>query len=231
MAENRISVIIPTLNEETRLGGLLSQIAGTPGIEVIVSDGGSTDRTLEVCRTKAVRWVSSPAGRGAQLNSGASIAKGEVLFFLHADSQVEQRVFGDIRQAVRNGRDWGCCSLSFNEPTWFFRALAAASRLRVRLFSSCYGDQGIWCLQDLFRQTGGFPDFPFLEDLAFSRRLRRCQRAVMVAGKVITSTRRFRQHGLWITLMKMQVVKVLFRFGVSPGRLLAFYQGAKRSAD
>ncbi|MHB1125849.1 MAG: TIGR04283 family arsenosugar biosynthesis glycosyltransferase [Bacillota bacterium] len=223
----KISVIIPTLNEETSIASLLSRLIGITGIEIIVSDGGSTDRTAEQCRAMGVIFLPGPPGRGRQLNVAVRHASGDALFFLHADSIVEENVFNDIRQALHSGDGWGCCSLYFNEQSFFFRLLGAASRWRARIFSSCYGDQGIYCSRGLFNQIGGFPEIPFLEDLAFSHHLRRMHKARMLPGKIITSTRRFRQYGLWKTLLKMQVVKTLFSLGVPPARLLEFYQAGR----
>ena len=220
-----ISVIIPTLNEEGHIGELLRQLEQVPDLEVIVSDGGSRDRTLAICRSLGIKTVSGPAGRGRQLNAGARAATGDILFFLHADSCPEERAFPEIRRA---GHNWGCCSLVFNENTLFFRLVAAASRRRAQFTSSCYGDQGIFCTRELSNRVGGYPEFPFLEDLAFSHRLRRREKARVLPARIVTSTRRFRQYGPGRTLLKMQMVKLLFFLGVPPARLLGFYQGVKK---
>ncbi|WXJ90390.1 hypothetical protein MTKAM_19820 [Moorella thermoacetica] len=221
-------MIIPTLNEEGYIGDLLRKLVQVPDLEIIVSDGGSRDRTLAICRSLGIRTVSSPAGRGRQLNAGAGAATGDIFFFLHADSCPEEQVFPEIRQAVAEGSSWGCCSLVFSENTLFYRLVAAASRSRARFTSSCYGDQGIFCTRELFNRVGGFPEFPFLEDLAFSHRLRRQEKARVLQARIVTSTRRFRQNGPGRTLFKMQLVKLLFILGVPPARLIGFYQGAKK---
>jgi rSAM/selenodomain-associated transferase 2 len=228
MADYKISIIVPTLNEEANLGKLLQRWAKTPDLEIIISDGGSTDNTERVAGEWPVLWVSGPPGRGGQLNRGVQRASGDILLFLHADTHLEKHIFTDIRMAVRDGGHWGCCSLEFDKATPFFRILGAASRLRVKIFSSCYGDQGIFCKKDFFFQIGGFPEWPFLEDLAFSQKARKYSPAKIIPGRIITSTRRFQRYGQWRTLYKMQVVKGLYYLGVPPEKLFLFYQGKQK---
>lgn len=223
MAKTRVSVIIPTLNEERNIRPLLKQLKDQPGVEVIVSDGGSTDKTPQICSEYAVTFLSGCAGRGRQLNAGAEAAVGEALFFLHADSLVDTTVFDSIRAALNRGWRWGCCTLSFDEEHWLFHLLALASRLRAALFGSCYGDQGIFCERNLFFQVGGFPDLPIMEDLCLSKKLRKYCPVRVLPDKIITSSRRFKQGGLFKVVLKMQVIKMLFAFGVPAQRLARFY--------
>ncbi|NPV92768.1 MAG: glycosyltransferase family 2 protein [Firmicutes bacterium] len=230
MQRNKISVIVPTLNEEANLGRLLERLAGEEGLEVIVSDGGSTDRTGEIAREWGVTLVNGPAGRGRQLNQGIEASSAEILLFLHADSDWEKGLFDEVRQAVTDDQAWGCCTLRFSENTLFFRLVAAGSNLRVRLFSSCYGDQGIYCSRRLLAQAGGFPETPFMEDLILSSRLRRISRAGRLKSVMVTSTRRFRKHGPLRTLLKMQTVKLLYLLGVPLSKLINFYEGRGKRA-
>lgn len=224
MIKARVSVIIPTLNEERNIGPLLMQLEDQPGVEVVVSDGGSTDKTPQICSEYATRFLSGRSGRGRQLNAGAEAASGEVLFFLHADSLVDATVFDSIRAALNNGWRWGCCSLSFDEERWFFHLVALASRLRAALFGSCYGDQGIFCERNLFFQVEGFPDLPIMEDLCLSKKLRNYCPVTVLPDKIITSSRRFKQGGLFKVVLKMQMIKLLFAFGVPAQRLERFYR-------
>lgn len=224
MTETQVSVIIPTLNEEQNIEPLLTQLMGRPGVEIIVSDGGSTDKTLHICGAYPVKIVSGPPGRGRQLNAGFAAATGDILFFLHADTRIEPRVIDDIRNAVEAGAKWGCCTVCFDEDTLFFRLVAAASRLRAAFFSSCYGDQGIFCERGLFITVGGFRDIPIMEDVCLSRCLRRHCPARIISGRVITGSRRFRQGGLFKTIFRMQALKILFALGVSAERLASRYK-------
>jgi len=224
----KISVIIPTLNEAKAIGMLIKCLKGIPELEIIVSDGGSTDGTIEQIRQSGIVVVQSKPGRGVQLNAGVQAASGPILFFLHADSQLQVSVIAQIRQAVSMGGQWGCCQLTFDEDTRFFRILAKTSDWRARYLSMCYGDQGIYCTRTFFDSVGGFQDWAFLEDLEFSQRARRRIRACVLKDQITTSTRRFRKHGLWRTLWKMQGVKILFALGFSLSYIERFYQAGGR---
>lgn len=222
-----ISVLIPTYNEEQNIGPLLERLVKQPGTEIIVCDGGSTDRTAEICAAYPVKFIRGPRGRGLQLNAGAEVATGEILFFLHADSLVDPGVFPEIRQAVANNYLWGCCTLHFDDRSLFFRAVAFGSRLRAKIFSLCFGDQGIFCQRRFFWEQGGFPPIPLMEDLALSRKLRRRLRARVLSSPIITSSRRFKEGGCLRTLLLMQKLKLLYYLGVSPERLAFMYQGRR----
>lgn len=224
MEQRLISVIIPTYNEEKNICGLLDCLSGIPGLEVVVSDGGSNDETKLLCSQYPVKLIEAPLGRGSQLNAGAQVSDGEILFFLHADSRVKPVVFDDIREAVNSGHRWGCCTIEFDESSLFFSALTLGSRLRARLFSRCYGDQGIYCERDLFFMAGGFPPIPIMEDIGLSRRLRYYSPAHVVPGKVITSSRRFKKGGPLRTLIRMQIIKLLYAAGVPAERLSRIYR-------
>ena len=219
-----ISVIIPTYNEEQIIGQLLTSLISVPSLEIIVSDGGSQDATRSICEGFAIQFISGLLGRGTQQNAGARRATGDILCFLHADSKLENRVFEEIQQTVEQGREWGCCTLSFDAKGLFFKYLAWISNLRAKYFSVCFGDQGIFCTAELFLAVGGFRQYPLMEDLDLSKRLRKVSRANVIHGKIVTSARRFTQGGSWRTLIKMQVLQLLFHLGVNPDKLASIYR-------
>lgn len=226
----KISVIIPTLNDQRKVAELLAhltelanQMADKSELELIVSDGGSQDDTLEVCTRYPVTLVNSLPGRGMQLNNGAAKARGEFFLFLHADSAVSGEMFEQLADAAERDVKWGCFTLGFTEKSCFFTLLAWCSSLRARLLSSCYGDQGIFCQRGLFRQVGGFPEIPLMEDLVFSRKMRRLGKATLLSTRLVTSPRRFLEEGMIHTVIKIQVLKLLFYLGVSPVRLAKMY--------
>lgn len=159
------------------------------------------------------------------------VASGDILLFVHADSRLAVSAIAQIRQAVIRGAQWGCCQLKFDEEVQFFRILAKTSDWRARYLSMCYGDQGIYCTRNFFDSVGGFPDWAFLEDLEFSRRARRRVKACVLKDQIITSTRRFRKHGLWRIFWKMQGVKVLFALGFPLSYIERFYQAGGRGKE
>ena len=224
----KISVIVPILNEEKCLSELLESLQLISNIEIIISDGGSSDRSPEICSRYPVKMVTGSAGRGMQLNRGAQLATAPVLLFLHADCQFEPIVVEQVLEAIKEGYHWGCATMDFDERLPFYRGLAFFSNLRARYWKSCYGDQAIWCRKDVFLNIGGFPDIPLMEDQAFSHHLRSKHRFRVVSGRVITNTRRFKDGGPLITLIKMQVLKVLYFLGVSPERLYDYYHQGRR---
>lgn len=224
----KMSIVIPTLNEEKQLPLLLEKLVQLEDMEIIVSDGGSTDQTVPIAERFNVRVVHSTGGRGVQLNHGAESSTGEILLFLHADTDFEWRIFEDIHQAVKQGYLWGCCMLRFDNKGSFYRWVSFFSNLRSRFLSSCYGDQGIFCRREDFFLIGQFPDIPIMEDLEFSRKIRRKKRAVVIPGYVITSARRFQQVGPLRTLIKMQCLKILYRLGVPPAKLVGWYRPRMR---
>lgn len=219
----RLSIIIPTLNEEDIIEGLLQELLSIPDVQVIVSDGGSSDDTCAICARYPVLLVESSRGRGLQLNDGAASATGEILLFLHADSHIEPSLANEICQAVEDGNEWGCCTLSFDNRTLMFRMIAWQSNLRARHFSMCYGDQGIYCTRVLFYEAGQYPTTMFLEDIGLSDRMRRRTPARVLNGTVETSSRRFSKHGVFRTIIKMQMVKIMYRLGINPDKILRWY--------
>lgn len=219
----RLSIIIPTLNEEDIIEGLLQELLSIPNVQVIVSDGGSSDDTCAICARYPVLLVESSRGRGPQLNDGATSATGDILLFLHADSHIEPSLANEICQAVESGKRWGCCTLSFDNRALIFRMIAWQSNLRARLFSMCYGDQGIYCTRELFYEAGQYPTTMFLEDIGLSDRLRRRTRSRVLKGTVKTSSRRFLKHGVFRTIVKMQLVKIMYHLGIDPDRIIRWY--------
>ncbi|MDD3364984.1 MAG: glycosyltransferase [Syntrophomonas sp.] len=168
-----VSIIIPTLNEARKIEGLLQELQFLFGIEIIISDGGSTDDTLKICANYPVKVYTGTAGRGIQLNIGAQAARADILLFLHADCHISTEIIQQLSDAVGQGRMWGCAQINFDDPAFFFKCLAFISNWRARVLSSCYGDQAIFCQKDFFYRNGKFPEMVFLEDLAFSHIARR----------------------------------------------------------
>ena len=219
----RLSIIIPTLDEELTLAAALEQ-ALTVGDEVCVSDGGSTDGTPDVARRHGVRLVSGPPGRGAQINRGAEACGGDVLLFLHADSRLPAGARQAVETAVASGVVGGGFHVRYESgprhlTTWGNRLI----RLRTDWTGRPLGDQCQFVRRDVFDRMGGFEPWPILEDLDFIHRLRREGRVALLEGPVVTSPRRFERQGVWRTTATNWLIWSLFLLGASPQSLARLY--------
>jgi rSAM/selenodomain-associated transferase 2 len=199
----RISIVIPVRNDADALGRTLDWLAALPGLdraEIIVAAAPDPDPTERVAAGRA--RVIRPGGstRAELMNAGAAAARGEVLFFLHADSFPPLRALALIETTLADPRVLGgAFEHLFDEPGWSLRAITWINRIRYRITRNWYGDQGIFVRAGVFRALGGYRDLRLLEDLDFSRRLKRRGRSVLIRVPLRTSGRRFLARGPWRT--------------------------------
>lgn len=217
--------MIPTLNEEATLGGLLERLRRSPGIhEVVVADGGSTDETADLIAPPA-RLVLSEPGRGLQLRAGAREATGDVLLFLHADVMPPTDVARQIEGAIRQGFIGGNFRLRYPDGGLLGRwleLLAPINRRRRRY----YGDSGLFVRRDAYEAFGGFPAIPVMEDVVFVERMERHGRTAYLPGPMVSSGRRWEGRA-GRTLLLWGFMQAAFALGISPWRLARFYRAAK----
>ncbi len=228
MTAKRISIIVPTLRESATISRTLERLREPEVLEVIVVDGGSRDGTAEAAARLSDRVIETVAGRARQMNAGAAAAKGEILFFLHADTVVPA---GFARSIVAACGDpyvvGGRFDLRLDAAGLPFRALEGAINLRARLSKLGTGDQGLFVRRGVFERLHGFPEVPLLEDLALSIALKRHGRIACLGDRLTTSARRWQQDGIVRTVALMWLIRGLYFAGVSPERLARLYRDAR----
>jgi rSAM/selenodomain-associated transferase 2 len=224
-----ISVIIPTLDEAATLPALIRQLQAQGFDEIIIADASSTNDTHGAATgCGAVCLANLPRGRAGQMQTGAAIAKGDILFFLHADSVLPPRAGAAIRQALQEITViGGSFSLAFDKPDWRLAFYAWCSRINHPL--TTFGDQGLFVKRATFDQIGGFAALALLEDLEIQERLRPLGRFVKLKAPITTSARRFVRRGIvWQQVLNIVIV-LAYLCGVSPDTLARWYEGARPS--
>jgi len=221
-----LSIIIPVLNEAENIERLLRELAVTcPDAEIIAADGGSRDGTLEVVQSfPRVRLVSGQRGRARQMNAGARVAGGNVLLFLHSDTHLPVGALRAIQGVWSHpGVVGGRFDVRFDSERPIFRLIAALMNLRSRLSGIFTGDQAIFLRREVFEELGGYPDIPLMEDVEFTRRLKRKGRLACLRLRATTSARRWEREGVLRTILLMWTLRFLYFIGVPPERLHRMY--------
>ena len=224
----KVSVIVPVLNEASRIATTLERLqdARKKGHEVIVVDGGSTDGTSEQAMPLADLVLTGPAGRARQMNTGARAASGEVLWFLHADTLAPVDAIDDISTALADGHQcWGRFDVQLSGSSWLFRIIEQAMNLRSAVTRIATGDQGIFVTREAFERVSGFSEIPLMEDIEISKGLRRLSAPACLGTRLVTSSRRWEQDGITRTVLLMWRLRLAYYLGASPETLAERYRG------
>jgi rSAM/selenodomain-associated transferase 2 len=227
----RLSIVVPTLNEADQIQLRLAALVPLRrrGHEVIVVDGGSSDGTALLVQVLADAVLTAPRGRASQMNAGASRAGGDVLLFLHADTQLPSGAEELILQGLaESARAWGRFDVLIDGPHLMLKVIAWFMNRRSKLTGIATGDQAMFVRRDVFLQSGGFPDIPLMEDIAYSRTLKTISAPLCLRERVITSGRRWEKHGILRTILKMWRLRLAFFLGADPARLAKAYGYAPR---
>jgi rSAM/selenodomain-associated transferase 2 len=227
-----VSIVIPTLEEGDRIGETLESLGRLRTgvrVEILLVDGGSRDETVAIAERHGARVLSAERGRGAQLNAGASAARGAVFWFLHADTHPPPDGLERIMEALEDERVVaGNFGLTFDAGgraarflTWLYP--------RLRCLGICYGDSTLFVRREAYLKSGGFRQLPVFEDLDLLRRLRRQGRFASLPSAVVTSARNFEGRNFAPVFARWTALQVLYWLGVSP-RVLGRFYGRARAA-
>jgi rSAM/selenodomain-associated transferase 2 len=226
----KISVIIPVLNEETRIAGTVNALRSESSgreMEIVVVDGGSADRTVEILRPfDFVRTIECDvANRGLQMNEGALASEGDVLLFLHADARLPRGALEAVERAMADDRlAGGCFQIRFPDDAGrSLRAVAWGINLRTRLFRTATGDQAIFVRRAAFEEASGYQSIPLMEDIAFFNEIKRHGEVKVLDEHVEISPRRWLKHGVWRTVLLMYALRFGYWLGISPATLKRFF--------
>ena len=220
----KVSIIVPTLNEELVLEKTLTQFQQLSPHELIVSDGGSDDDTRNIAGRFSHRVITGSAGRALQMNVGADEATGDILLFLHADSRIEPESYRKMQQCMQNPK-WigGAFTLCIESGKWSLKLIALLANIRSKYFGLAYGDQGFFVRKEVFKDMNGFSPLPICEDLDFYHRLRKKGAVILLKEKAHTSPRRWIKEGILFTTARNTLIAVLFGLGFPPHILTKWY--------
>jgi len=220
----KVSIIVPTLNEELVLENTLTHIQQLSPHELIVSDGGSNDYTYRIADRFSHRVITGSAGRALQMNAGANEATGDLLLFLHADSRIEPESYRKMLEYMKNPK-WigGAFTLCIESGKWSLKLIALLANIRSKYFGVAYGDQGFFVRKEVFKDMNGFSPIPICEDLDFYYRLRKKGSVILLKEKAHTSPRRWINEGIFFTTVRNFIIAVLFGLGFPPHILTKWY--------
>jgi rSAM/selenodomain-associated transferase 2 len=229
LTATKISIIIPTLNEAANIKTAIATTQSGTNIEVIVVDAGSQDETVVIAHSLGVKVILSNPGRAVQMNTGAAVATGEILLFLHADTRLPIGFDEMLRKALQQpGVVAGAFTLQIDAPVLGLRLVEWGVKWRSHFWQMPYGDQAIFMTKSVFQEIGCFPEMPIMEDFELIRRLQNIGKISILSVPVITSSRRWLQKGILKTTLINQIVVIGYLLGVAPERLRKLYrQGFK----
>lgn len=225
MTPANISVVIPAINEEAEIGGAIESARQSGAGEIIVVDGGSTDRTIAVAKQfGAAKIVRSLPGRGIQLNAGAWMVSPDqqVIVFLHADNRLDQDCLRQICECPE--AIWGAFRQRIDSSARIYRWIEWGNAWRVRWRRIPFGDQAVFVRKRDFEQQGGFEEIPLMEDVAFARKMRRLAKPLLLEGPVTVNARRWQDRGPIRQTVRNWSIQIAYACGVKPERLRLWYR-------
>ncbi len=225
MKIEKISIIIPVLNEAIAISRAIKRLGDASDVEIIVVDGGSQDETVNLAKSFSVKVLCTTPGRASQMNAGAAIATGDILLFLHGDTILPDNFDILIRQTLQDSKVMaGAFELRIDSQRLGVRLIERMVNLRSHFLSMPYGDQAIFLKASIFQDIGGFPNLPIMEDFELIRCLRKQGKIAIIPVTVITSGRRWEKLGLVKTTLINQLIVAGYLLGIPPEELVGWYR-------
>jgi rSAM/selenodomain-associated transferase 2 len=221
--ELSISVIVPVLNEEENIRRVIGSLKESEG-EIVVADGGSTDRTVAFCEEEGIKIIHSSGSRAVQMNAGASEASGNIFLFLHADTTLPVGFTDRVKEAVLEGSAGGAFLFGTDCHNVSMSIIENAAHFRSWRLGIVFGDQAIFATREAFYRAGTYPDQPIMEDYELWKRLGKVGRRSLIPMSATTSARKWENNGLWRTTLIHQTIMWLYLLGVGPGKLASWYK-------
>ena len=225
-----VSIIVPTLNEEAGVAETLRALRALTGEkEIIIADGGSSDSTVEIARNAGAEVIEVTRGRGSQLHAGAQVARGDIFWFVHADTVPPQDALAQLENALaQENVAGGNFGLLFDGGTRAARQLTAIYPW-LRPLNLCYGDASIFLRRSTYQEIGGFRAWQLFEDLDLLRKLRRKGRFAHLECRIVTSSRRFENRNFFWMWMHWTALQVLWWCGANPDWLARSYRHVRQA--
>lgn len=227
-----LSIIIPTLNEATHIAHLIKHLysnASFQQIEIVISDGGSSDNTVAMAKEAGAEVVISPKpGRATQMNYGAGFAKGDILYFVHADVIPPKSYLSDIEKAIQDGYDVGRYITEFNTTKWYLKLNAFFTRFD---WFVCYGgDQTMFVTKHFFDAHGGFNNnLRIMEDYEITERLRtHVVKYCIIKKGVLISDRKYQKNNWWKVQMANSIMIKMYKQGADQSAMVEKYKSMLR---
>ncbi len=219
--EVKLSIVVPVLNEGE---GLVSFLRALPvndsEMEIILADGGSTDGSISRVESQVTKVATSEKGRARQMNAGATMAEGEYLLFLRADTYLPE---GFKTLVLESKADWGRFDVRLSGDHWAFRMIEFMMNWKSGKTGICTGDQAIFIKRSLFESMGGYASVPLMEDIEITDRLRKTAKPMRIRTPLTTSSRRWEDKGILKTMLLMWYLRIRYATGTSPDLLVKKY--------
>jgi len=225
----KLSIIVPVLHEGERINDLiefLNRLDSDKNIEIIIVDGAQEQDTLKAIHANNAVQISSETGRAKQMNAGASVAHGEILIFLHADTELPSLAFKKIQSFIKRKENVaGAFDLGIKSNKFIFKVIGNLASIRSRLNRIPFGDQSIFIRREYFNRIGGYKQIPLMEDVDLMRRIKRSGDKIQIFyDRVMTSPRRWEKEGVVYCTLRDWTLQMLYLLGIPPDWLAKFYK-------